>query len=147
MFNKKWNKRFLKLARHISEWSKDPSTKCGAVIIRPDKTIVSSGYNGFGKRIRDNPKLYKNRKKKYGNIIHAEKNAVIHTHENLEGCTLFTYPMPPCERCCNEILEEGIINFVWSKPSKALKKRWGKSFKETKKDIKNAGGKFWEINL
>ena len=28
-----WNERYLNLAEHISTWSKDPSTKIGAVII------------------------------------------------------------------------------------------------------------------
>ena len=32
----KWHGRFLDLAALISTWSKDPSTKVGAVIVRPD---------------------------------------------------------------------------------------------------------------
>lgn len=42
----KWDKRFLELAAFIAEWSKDPSTKCGAVIT-DGKQIVSQGFNGF----------------------------------------------------------------------------------------------------
>ena len=30
----KWNVRFLDLARFIAAWSKDPSTKVGAVLVR-----------------------------------------------------------------------------------------------------------------
>ena len=29
----KWDKRFLHLAKHISEWSKDPSTKVGCIVV------------------------------------------------------------------------------------------------------------------
>jgi len=29
--SKSWDARFLKLAEHVSQWSKDPSTKCAAV--------------------------------------------------------------------------------------------------------------------
>lgn len=33
MFNEKWNRRFVELAKNVSTWSKDPSTKVGAVIV------------------------------------------------------------------------------------------------------------------
>jgi len=42
----KWALRFLGLASYISKWSKDPSTKVGAVIAQGNR-IVSLGYNGF----------------------------------------------------------------------------------------------------
>ena len=29
----KWTINYLGLAKHIAEWSKDPSTKCGAIAI------------------------------------------------------------------------------------------------------------------
>lgn len=38
----KWDQRFLELAKVVSTWSKDPSTKTGAVIVRPDKTEAVS---------------------------------------------------------------------------------------------------------
>ena len=31
--NRKWDARYLKIAKDVSEWSKDPSTKVGAVIV------------------------------------------------------------------------------------------------------------------
>ena len=43
----KWDIRFLKLATHISDWSKDPSTKVGCVVVGPDREIRSTGFNGF----------------------------------------------------------------------------------------------------
>ena len=33
-FSPAWDERFLSLAHHVSGWSKDPSTKVGAVIVR-----------------------------------------------------------------------------------------------------------------
>jgi len=42
-----WHDRFFAMADLVGSWSKDPSTKVGAVIIRPDRTIASVGYNGF----------------------------------------------------------------------------------------------------
>ena len=43
----KWDHRFLALAEHISHWSKDPSTKVGAVITHRSKRVVSMGFNGL----------------------------------------------------------------------------------------------------
>ena len=39
--NDKWDNRFIKLAKHISSWSKDPSTKCASVIVK-GRRIVST---------------------------------------------------------------------------------------------------------
>ena len=57
----KWSDRFLALAEHIAEWSQDPSTKVGAVIVDSQKRVVSMGYNGFPRGIKDLPERYKNR--------------------------------------------------------------------------------------
>ena len=46
--DRKWDFRFLELAWVISQWSKDPSTKVGAVIADIfTHEILSTGYNGF----------------------------------------------------------------------------------------------------
>ena len=37
-----WDKRFLKLAKHISKWSKDPSTQVGCVVVGPDRELRST---------------------------------------------------------------------------------------------------------
>jgi dCMP deaminase len=49
-----WARKFFDLAQHISGWSKDRSTKVGAVIFNPDThAILSVGYNGFPRGVRD----------------------------------------------------------------------------------------------
>ena len=80
----KWDGRFVELASHIAKWSKDPSTKCGAVIVRSDKTIASVGYNGFPRGLDDSGKLYDNRSVKYDRVIHAEMNAILNASESLK---------------------------------------------------------------
>ena len=70
----KWDDRFLKLATVIGNWSKDPSTKVGAVIVNDDNKIISTGYNGFPRGIRDDDRL-DNRAQKYDLIVHAEANS------------------------------------------------------------------------
>jgi dCMP deaminase len=52
----KWDARFLDLARHVATWSRDPSTQTGAVIVRPNRTIASVGYNGFPRDCNDDPR-------------------------------------------------------------------------------------------
>jgi dCMP deaminase len=47
MLDKKWDIRFIELAKHVSTWSKDPSTKVGAIIATEDRRVLSMGYNGF----------------------------------------------------------------------------------------------------
>ena len=42
-----WDIRFLKMAEMVSLWSKDTSTKTGAVIVRPDHSVASLVFNGF----------------------------------------------------------------------------------------------------
>lgn len=51
----KWDSRFMDLARLVAGWSKDPSTQVGAVIVDPDKRIVSTGFNGFPRCVNDAP--------------------------------------------------------------------------------------------
>ena len=68
---------FLELAKLASTRSKDPSTKTGAVIVRPNKTVVSVGFNGFPQGMPDDEELYKDRDEKYSRIVHCEVNALI----------------------------------------------------------------------
>lgn len=112
---KKWDLRFLEMAKLVASWSKDPSTKCGAVIVRPDKSVASVGYNGFPRGVDDSDELYNNRPEKYGRVVHAEVNAVLAAKEPLDGCTMYTYPpfiAPSCDRCTTVIIQSGIKRVV-----------------------------------
>ena len=106
-----WDKRFLDLAELVSSWSKDPSTKVGAVIVDDKNIIVSVGFNGFPKGIEDDDRLY-NRDSKYQIIIHAENNALMFAKRPLDNCTLYTYPFMPCPRCAGMIIQSGIKRVV-----------------------------------
>jgi dCMP deaminase len=107
----KWDIRFLELARFVSNWSLDPSTKVGAVISDKHNRVVSIGYNGFPKGIKDNERL-NDRETKYKIIVHAEINAITFANRNLENCTLYTYPFEPCPRCAGIIIQSGIKRIV-----------------------------------
>jgi len=113
MLKQKWIQRYLGLARHVAQWSKDPSTKTGAIIVSPDNMIISLGYNGFPRRVADRPELYRNRSTKYERIIHSEVNAVLSARTDLTGCTIFCYPLMPCSRCATVIIQTGISRVVF----------------------------------
>lgn len=111
----KWDNRFLDMAALVATFSKDPSTQCGAVIVRPDKTVASVGYNGFPRGCWDDPEIYADRPRKYSRVVHAEVNAVIASREPLHGYTMYTYPAgasPTCDRCAAVVIQAGITRVV-----------------------------------
>lgn len=119
-----WDARFLALAAHVAEWSRDPSTQCGAVIA-DGKRIVSVGFNGFAAGVNDNAERYANRETKYALIVHAEINAVIFAGRPLKGCTLYTWPFQPCSRCAGVVVQSEISRVVAPPLPRALLPRWG----------------------
>lgn len=124
---RKWDARFLRIAaREVSTWSKDPSTKCGAIITSNNR-IVSTGYNGFPSRIADTPERLGDRETKYKLIIHAEINALHEAREDTTGHTVYTYPLPPCHRCALDIIQRGISRIVAIEASDEIKARWKES--------------------
>lgn len=130
----KWDLRYLEMAKLVSTWSKDPSTKTGAVIVRPDKTVASVGYNGFPKAMPDKPEWYANREEKYSRIVHCEMNALLHAQEPVLGYTLYTTGCC-CDRCVVHMLQAGIFRFVFPSDSKDMLSRWGSVFDKTKRYI------------
>lgn len=121
----KWDNNFLALANTVSMFSKDPSTKVGAVIVDDDNRVISIGYNGFPKGIRDDNRL-SNRELKYEMIVHAEANALLFANAPVRGCTIYTWPFQPCSRCASLIIQAGIRRVV-SVESKDQK--WRENFR------------------
>jgi len=135
----KWFKRFVELAEHISSWSKDPSTKVGAVIFDDDKRIVSVGYNGFPKNVYDDPEKYANRDVKYKMVIHAEMNSILFAQKDLKGCSIATWPFLSCANCTSSIIQSGIKRIVSPKLPENLVERWGASCEISLKMYQEAG--------
>jgi dCMP deaminase len=125
----KWHQRYLELARHVASWSRDPSTKCGAVIIRPNKTIASVGFNGFPRGVSDAEELYLDREVKYSRVIHAEQNAILNASENLSRFSMYVWPPghgPTCDRCAAHVIQAGITQvYHFHKFDAAHHARWG----------------------
>jgi dCMP deaminase len=104
----KWVARFTNLAEEISTWSKDVSSQVGAVIVRPDRTIASIGFNGFPRGVEDSPERIANRETKLLYTIHAEMNAILSAKEPLKDYSLFVWPFQPCAHCAASIIQAGI---------------------------------------
>lgn len=141
----KWHKRFLEIAEFISTWSKDPSTKVGAVIADIDNRIVSTGYNGFPKNVKDTKARYDNRDVKYKIILHAEENAIAYAKRDLTDCTLYISGLPPCAHCASLIIQSGIKKVVV--PKQDLPERWKESVKLSKTLLKEAKVQLIEVEM
>jgi dCMP deaminase len=130
----KWDRRFLDMAILVSTWSKDPSTKTGAVIVDPWNGIISTGYNGFPQRIDDDDRLNV-REVKYEMIVHCEVNALIFARGDIQGCTLYTWPFMSCSRCAAIMIQAGIRRHVAPVNPDP---RWAKSFELSTKLFREA---------
>jgi dCMP deaminase len=126
----KWQARFMALAKEVSTWSKDPSSQVGAVIVRPDRTIASVGFNGFPRGVDDSEHRITNREVKLLYTIHAEMNAILSAKEPLTGYSLFVWPFQPCAHCAASIIQSGIKD-VYCPFNAHLDsyERWANSFK------------------
>lgn len=139
--NEKWHARFLSLAFFISGWSKDPSTKVGAVIVRPEtRTIVSTGYNGLPRGVADTAARLQDREYKMMSTVHAEVNAIMHAARAgmvIEGCVLYC-TWPPCNHCAPIIIQSGIKHVIIPRDV-VIPDRWRPSFEHAERDMVEAG--------
>jgi len=131
--------RFIYLAQHVANWSKDPSTKTGCVIVRPDMTVAAVGYNGFPRAIKDKPEILGNREEKYKRTIHCEMNAILSARERLDGYTLFNWPGQSCDRCAVHIIQSGIVKVVSPKIANDFAERWKEQTKLAEELFAEAG--------
>ena len=134
----KWDKRFLGLAEHVSAWSKDPSTKVGAVITDCNNRIISIGYNGFPKGVDDSTERLENREIKYKIVIHGERNALLFARRDLKDCKIYTWPFMPCSPCASMIIQSGISEVISTFSDNP---RWIEDFKLSETLFKEAGVK------
>jgi dCMP deaminase len=127
-----WGDKYIHLAKEISTWSKDPSTKIGAVVIGEHGQILSQGYNGFPRGINDTPERLNDRERKYELIVHAEMNAIYNACLNgvsLKDSTLYVYGLPICNECAKGIIQVGIKKVVAMRPQ-IYNSQWDKSIKD-----------------
>jgi len=122
----------MALARHLAEWSRDPSTKVGCVIAGPTNEVRALGYNGLPRRVDEAPGRLEH-PDKYLWIEHAERNAIYtaaRTGVPLEGCRMYVSWFP-CVDCARAIVQVGLIEVVAVKPDWSLEP-WGPQFVQSR---------------
>ncbi len=139
-----WNMRFYGLAKQIATWSKDPSTKVGAVVVDGTRRIIATGYNGFPRDVTDDAVRYELKATKYKLIVHAEANAILNAVSSVKGCTIITTKYP-CSDCAKLIIQSGIRD-VWS-PLPSTNPPWAEDSEWSKLMLKEACVLFREIEI
>lgn len=138
----KWELRYLDMAKLVSGWSKDPGTKVGAVVVGKHGQILSTGYNGFARGVKDTPARLTDRATKLTMTIHAEMNCVFNASLSgisLEGSTLYVYGLPTCSECTKGVIQSGISRLVI--PFDTINKSdfWKTSWEHSSEMLREAG--------
>lgn len=136
----KWDQRFMDEARLVATWSRDPSTKCGCVIVDSLHRQQSQGFNGFPRGVQDLDERYNDRPTKYAMIVHAEANAIVTARKDLSGCRLYTTKFP-CSSCTKLIIQAGIAEVICpvTDPKSASDQRWMEDAKFSEIMLEEAG--------
>ena len=129
--------RFLELAWVISQWSKDPSTRVGAVIVDSDRRIVSTGFNGAAQGLTDDVSSMP-RERRLLRTIHAEENALLFSHRSVQSCVIYVTHMP-CAKCCSKLIQAGIVRIVVPVQSTEFLERWEDDISETRCMVNECG--------
>lgn len=112
LFSPRWVNFFLNLADLTATQSKDPSTKCGAVLVNDNKQVIGLGFNGFPSRIRDTKEWLEDRETKYSLITHAEVNCILNATQSARNTHLFITG-PSCPECTKFIIAAGVVTVHW----------------------------------
>jgi dCMP deaminase len=114
----------MRIATAVSEGSKDPKRKVGAIIVKPDGSPISWGYNGLARGLHDTQARLNDPETKLQLVVHAEANAVFNAARSgtstLGGIMLAT--LFPCVNCANAIIQAGITEVICP-DTKALEPR------------------------
>lgn len=107
----RWVDYYCDMSRFVARKSKDPSTKVGAVITTADHRVLSTGYNGAPRGVKE----VNDRPIKYKYYEHAERNAIYNAAYlgvRLEDSTIYVSTMFPCTDCARAIIQCGIAMVV-----------------------------------
>lgn len=119
------DQRFLRSALAIAEiWSKDPSTKVGAMAVGVTPNLVAFGYNGFPPGVADDPDSLLDRGTKLRLTLHAEVNAL--ANATFPVHTIYVTHCP-CENCALHILAARTVRRVVYLKNPQFELRWGQS--------------------
>tara|TARA_B100000242_G_C42918410_1_gene425845 strand:+ start:45 stop:506 length:462 start_codon:yes stop_codon:yes gene_type:complete len=108
-----WHEYFMSLAILTSSRSSCHRLNVGCVIVSPDKTILSTGYNGF---IAGSPHTSIVRDNHEQATVHAETNAVAFCAKrgiSIKDASIYVTHFP-CINCFKVLVASGIKNIYYN---------------------------------
>ena len=149
MSDVQWHAYYMEVATLVSSMSKDESMKVGAVLVTPNNTIASTGFNGFPRGVDESecPERLA-RPEKYQWTEHAERNAVynaalngVKTQYSTAYCTSGV-----CHDCARAFIQAGVqeVYIPIKNNDPFFEKRWevwGPRFAKGTEILKAAGVK------
>jgi dCMP deaminase len=137
----RWQQFYMNLAHGVATGSKDGSSKFGAILVRPDKTVASIGFNGFPRRIYDDPRYLTDpnmRPEKYKRVVHAEANCLDHNRDfDTRGYHMIVNGHP-CDKCALRIVSTE-VEFVYFCGNIDYETRWAESCRDSARIFEEAG--------
>ena len=113
-----WDEYFMFQAIMASFKSKDPATKVGCVFVDQNNHQITFGYNGFVAGI-DESKLPWGKLKtaplehqKYGYVVHAEANAILHSPGTLKESKCYV-TLFPCHECAKLLASSKVQEIIY----------------------------------
>ena len=136
--------QYFQLAEQLANiFSKDPSTKVGAILLADGSyQVLSLGYNGMPRGINEKDPTKWERPRKYKLIEHAERNCIYNAARHgtpLNGSIAIVTLFPCCD-CARGLIQSGIKTLVTTKTEEAAK-RWGEEWKESAQMLDESGVK------
>jgi dCMP deaminase len=127
----KWDVRFLEVSKLISSWSKDPSTKVGAIAVNSERRILAQGYNGFPSGTKDDLYRYSEPFVKHQMVVHAESNVIYNAcnfRVGLDHATIYVFGMYPCPECVKALGQVGVARIVFQLSDSKTVEKWKQLF-------------------
>ncbi len=141
-----WHRKFMDLAKFTATWSKDPRVKVGAIAVDASHTVLSGGYNGFPRKIKDDARLH-DKEVKNLIVVHAEMNMIAEAAKkgrSLEGSIIYC-TQPPCAKrgCASLLIQCGVKTIIHLSNTTQT---WAEDFEFAKKLFEEAGIEMIEID-
>lgn len=136
-----WDDYFRAIAHVVKLKSKDINTQIGSVIVRPDHSIMSTGYNSFPRGINDDCEERQDQPEKYYWLEHAERNGIFNAARigvSTDGCTMYLSCGTPCADCARAIIQAGIVRIVLEHGLGAKGEHWKEHEKRSLQMFKEA---------
>ena len=126
----------------VASRSEDGSTKCGTVIVGMGNQVISTGYNGFPRGIKNTPERNE-RPLKYSFFEHSERNAIYNAARSgvsTLGATIYVTGYPCCD-CVRAIIQAGIVRVIipGERNQEGFEERWKESIAVSKEMLAEAG--------